>query len=110
MRPARAVIVRECGVIAAFTALAIGGTYPLIERFATAVPAGGDTWAYYWNLDWITRALFDLHVSPFFSSELYFPYGTSLYFHTLNLLQSAIGSPVAANWGLPAAYNSLVLL
>ena len=110
MQLSRLPVVRECVVIAAFTALACVGTYPLIEHFATAVPAGGDTWASYWNLFWVKRALLELHVNPFFSPELYFPNGASLYFHTLNFLQSVLSLPVAAIWGLPAAYNYLVFL
>jgi YD repeat-containing protein len=98
------------GIVAIFAVLSVLGTYPLILNFTSAVPAGGDSWAYYWNLHWLKRVLIDLHVSPFFAPDLYFPYGASLYFHTLNLLPGAIASPLVAVWGVPAAYNVIVLL
>lgn len=96
--------------MAAFITLAVVGTYPLIRNFATDVPAGGDTWRSYWNLYWVKRAVLDLHVNPFFTPELYFPYGASLYYHTLNFFQSALALPVAGGLGLAAAYNCFVLL
>lgn len=65
---------------------------------------------YYWNLWWVKRALIEQHVSPFFTTDLYFPYGASLYFHTLNLLPDILGLPVAIVLGTPAAYNFLVFL
>ena len=103
-------IAREVSIVAAYLVLTGIATYPLVIKFDTAVPPGGDSWLYYWNLWWVKRALVDLHVSPLFTQDLYFPYGTSLYFHTLNLFPSIIALPISATVGLPAAYNFLVFL
>jgi hypothetical protein len=47
--------------------------------------------------------------NPFFCPDIYFPYGASLYFHTLNLLQAAAAVPIVRMAGLVAAYNLVVL-
>jgi hypothetical protein len=101
---------REGVVIAMYTVLATLATYPLILRVDSAIPLGGDSWQNYWNLWWVARALVEQHVSPYFAADLYFPYGATLYFHTLNLLPAVIALPVAVTFGIPAAFNFLVFL
>src|SRR5262249_32849531 len=64
----------------------------------------------YWNLWWVERSVLERHVSPYFTPDLYFPYGAKLYFHTLNLLPAAMALPVTAVFGVPTAFNFLVLL
>jgi hypothetical protein len=90
--------------------LAILATYPLILNFADGIPRGGDSWVNYWNLWWVKTALLDRGVNPFFTPDLHFPFGASLYFHTLNFLPAVIALPVTVMFGIPAAYNFLVLL
>src|SRR5712691_1009978 len=85
-------------------------TYPLILRATTAIPGGGDAWQFYWNLWWIRRAVVDLHATPYFTPDLFFPYGADLHFHTLNLFPGLLALPVVATAGLAAAYNLLVFL
>lgn len=101
---------RELAVLALYLALTVAATFPLVFSFATAIPPGGDSLQFYWNLWWVKRALVDLQASPLFTADLYYPYGASLYFHTLNLLPSVLAVPIVVTVGLPAAYNSLVLL
>ena len=101
---------REAIVLAAYTVATVTVTYPLVPNLGTVIPGDGDAWQFYWNLWWVKRAILDLHASPFFTSDMYFPYGASLYFHTLNLLPSALVLPIVATAGLTPAYNALVLL
>jgi hypothetical protein len=103
-------IARETLVAATYLCLAAAATYPLLGRFAQAVPLGGDSWVNYWNLWWVKHSLFDTHTNPFFSPLLYYPYGASLYFHTLNLLPAAVIAPVTATLGPIVAFNCLVVL
>lgn len=103
-------LAREASIAGAYLAITLVATYPLVLSFRSAIPPGGDTLQFYWNLWWVKRALVDLHTSPLFTPDLYFPNGADLHFHTLNLLPSVLAVPVAAAWGLPAAYNFLVFL
>ena len=80
----------------------------MLSHFASAVPAGGDSWSYYWNLWWIKRALLDEHTNPFFSPLLYYPSGASLYFHTLNFLPGVVVAPITKTFGPAPAFNVLV--
>src|ERR1700733_9816043 len=100
----------DVGCLAAYAGLTAIATYPMVARMGRSIPPAGDSWMYVWNLWWVKRALVDLHTSPFFTRDVYFPYGTSLYFHTLNLLPDILALPITLAAGLPAAYNSIVFL
>src|SRR5437016_5578974 len=95
---------RETLVLTVYAILAAFGTYPLILRAQSAIPSGGDSWQNYWNLWWVKKALLELHVNPYFTTDLYFPYGAKLYFHTLNLIPAIIALPVSTTLGIPAAF------
>ena len=82
----RRVLATHGGVVAAYLGLTVLVTWPLALNVATAIPGGGDSWQFYWNLWWTERALVELQTSPFFTTEVHFPHGSALYFHTLNLL------------------------
>lgn len=101
---------REAVVIGAYLALAVLATHPLALRAGSAIPMGGDSWANYWNLWWVKTALLERGVSPYVTPDLHFPYGTTLYFHTLNLLGGIVSLPIVSALGVPAGYNFLVLL
>src|SRR5262245_3235986 len=101
---------RELACLALYTILGMAATFPLVVHFTTAIPVGGDSWVNYWNLWWLRLALVERHTTPFFSPDVYFPYGASLYFHTLNLTQGLIALPLISVGGLAAAYNTLVFL
>lgn len=93
-----------------YAAIAAIATYPLILQLESAIPRGGDSWQNYWNLWWVKTALLERYVSPYFMPDVHFPYGASLYFHTLNLLPAIIALPVVVVAGIPAAFNFLVFL
>jgi hypothetical protein len=101
-------LLREALVAAAYLALTGCATYPLLGGFASSIQSGGDTWLGYWDLWWVRRALVDLHTNPFFSRDLYFPYGAPLYFHSLNFLQGLLAIPVGSAVGPTSAYNAVV--
>src|ERR671931_182254 len=91
-------------VLVAYVGLSVAATFPLVLSLRTAVPTGEDTWPGVWNLWWVNRSL-TAGANPFFCPDIYFPYGASLYFHTLNLLQAAAAVPIVRVAGLVAAYN-----
>jgi hypothetical protein len=101
---------REALYLGAYASLAVIATYPLILHFRSAILGSGDAYQFYWNLWWVKRALLELHTNPYVIGEVFHPYGATLYFHTLNLLQDVLALPIIVAFGLPAAYNSLVLL
>jgi hypothetical protein len=91
--------------------LALLVTYPVILHFTTGVPGDltADRDQSLWNLWWTKESL--LHfTNPFHTSLLYYPYGTDLYYHTLALPLCLIGLIPQLVLGLPAAYNSVLLL
>ena len=96
--------------LSAYAALTVIATWPLALHPRSAIPGSGDAYQFYWNLWWVKRALIDLHANPYMTADLFAPYGASLYFHTLNLLQGAIALPITLSFGLGAAYNATVFL
>lgn len=95
----------------AYTLLTVAMTYPVAFHLKSAVPgSGGDTWLFFWDLWWVKRALVDLHTDPFFTTAVYYPYGTSLYYHSLVFFPSLLALPVVAISGLTLAYNLLMML
>jgi len=96
--------------LVAYCLLTLLLTYPLVKRFAAAIPGDGfDGWQNYWNLWWMKVALLEQHRLPFTTDLLYHPSGVSLYFHTLNPFNGLLTMPVQLAWGLLPAYNTVVL-
>ncbi|HEY66072.1 MAG TPA: hypothetical protein G4O02_16030 [Caldilineae bacterium] len=97
-------------VLAAYLALTLGMTYPVVRHFFSAIPGDGfDGWQNFWNLWWVRRALLVEHRHPFFTDMLYHPTGVSLLFHTLNPFNGFTFLPMQLAGELFAAYNSVVL-
>lgn len=60
-------------------------TYPQLHQFSTHYFTDeGDGLGNIWNLWWTNKAITELHQSPWQTTFLHFPYGTSLIAHTLN--------------------------
>ena len=86
-------------------------TYPLALHFGSATlgPHYADRLQNEWNLWWVQTA-FARHMNPFHTDLLFYPQGTDLYFHALDLPLNVLVLPVAALFGLTAGYNSSVIL
>lgn len=96
--------------LAGYFLLTLGITYPLVTRFAAAIPGDGfDGWQNYWNLWWVKVALLEQHTQPWFTGILYYPTGVGLLFHTLNGFNGFTFLPVQIAWGLLPAYNTAVV-
>src|SRR5437660_1191759 len=74
---------------------AIFGRATLLHLNAGIVGGRADGYENLWNDWWLRTALFRLHQSPFFSSWIEYPKGTSLRYHTLNPLGGLIALPLA---------------
>lgn len=60
-------------------------TFPQLHQFSTHyLTDEGDGLGNIWNLWWTNKAITELHQSPWHTTFLYHPYGTSLLPHTLN--------------------------
>jgi hypothetical protein len=96
--------------ISGYAVLSLVLTFPLALNYSSSIPGDGfDGLQNYWNLWWVRRALLDLVATPFFTRELYYPNGASLYFHTLNIFNGLVSLPVQLLSGLAVAYNTTVL-
>lgn len=101
---------RHLIVIFAYFVLALLFTDPLALHFDAAIPGDGfDGLQNYWNLWWVRRALLEEQTSPFFTRQLYYPTGTSLLFHTLNIFNGLWSLPIQLLSNLAITYNSVVL-
>jgi hypothetical protein len=92
-----------------YAALAALMTWPLALNMGVAVQGVGyDSWQNMWNMWWLKRALLGLH-NPYVTDALYYPYGASLYLHTLNPINFILSLPVHALFGLVVAYNFVII-
>lgn len=97
-------------VLAAYAALTCFFTYPLVLHVGSALPGlEPDTYLYIWNLEWVRRAIFEFGTNPFFTSEIYYPTGISLYFHTLILGSDFLALPFQFAFGSVTAYMVALL-
>ncbi|HEY0068499.1 MAG TPA: hypothetical protein VGE04_00870, partial [Chloroflexia bacterium] len=85
-------------------------TYPAIAQFANQVPGDliADRDQNLWNLWWVREVIAGT-TNPYHTGMLYYPYGVDLYYHTLGLPLGLIGLLPQLLFGLPAAYNTVLL-
>lgn len=92
-------------VLLAYSLLTLLFTYPLAFRIGSALPGlPPDTYQYLWNMEWVRRAIFELGTNPFFTSEIYYPTGVSLYYHALTLGVDLPALPLQLVFGAVPAY------
>ncbi|MDQ5865392.1 MAG: hypothetical protein M3390_06650 [Chloroflexota bacterium] len=93
-----------------YFALAVLVTYPAIVQFTTNVPGDliADRDQNLWNLWWVREAI-SRTTNPYRTDMLYHPHGVDLYYHTLGLPLGLIGLLPQLLFGLPAAYNTVLL-
>lgn len=85
-------------------------TYPLILLFHTHFFAdAGDGLQNIWNIWWINKAVTELHQSPWYTTYLHYPKGTSLLGQTLNPFNGFLGIPLLQFLTLIETHNVIVL-
>ncbi|MGB8648565.1 MAG: hypothetical protein WCF84_25235 [Anaerolineae bacterium] len=97
-------------VLVAYALLTVALTYPLAWNIGSALPGEPpDTFLYIWNLDWVRRALFDLQVNPYWTQQMYYPMGVSLYFQSLHLGIDVLALPLQFALGTVRTYMVIAL-
>src|SRR4030042_1329903 len=85
-------------------------TYPLIFNFHTHFFADtGDGLQNVWNIWWVNKAVTQLHQSPWYTTYLHYPQGTSLLGHTLNPFNGFLGIFLLKFLSLIETHNVIVL-
>ncbi len=99
-------------IVLLFVFFAIVNTYPLITKINThQLGDGGDGGEFLWNLWWTKTSLTKLHQSPYTTDYIFYPYGTSLYLHSLTPLNGIISIPLQYIFdNLILVYNIVALL
>jgi len=98
-------------VVLLYTVLTAAMTYPAVLFLRTKVLGGpGDNFHFLWELWYVAHALFDLHKSPFFDSDVFVPFGFSLIRNQdLSPGTVLLFSPLTHFFGEVFTYNFLVL-
>lgn len=94
------------GVLILFTLLTLWLTWPLATHFTTAIPGKPlDSFEYLWKVRWFQEALFNPHLSVFFTDKVFYPFGHHLALGETTLSQILLGLPWATIAGDVIAYN-----
>ena len=102
---------RTAGVVVFFLILTVVLTYPMISHFSTAIPGPPwDGYQFLTQLYWFKRALFDLHVSPWFYPDIFYPFGYNWFLSETMLTNVGLAMPVTLMAGEVVAYNALMWL
>jgi hypothetical protein len=85
-------------------------TYPTIRLFSIAFFADQiDGLQNVWNIWWVNKAVTQLHVSPWHTFYLHYPYGTSLIGQTLNPFNGFLAIGLLRFLSLVQTYNFIVI-
>ncbi|HEV2295956.1 MAG TPA: hypothetical protein VGR35_19075 [Tepidisphaeraceae bacterium] len=92
--------------LACFTLL----TWPALRWFSSAYMLGSDDgFQNIWNLWWVDKSLTQLHQSPFYTTWLHAPAGTTLVGHTLNPFNGLLAIPLRRVMSPEATYNTIIV-
>src|SRR4029078_53006 len=85
-------------------------TFPQLHQFSTHYFTDeGDGLVSVWNLWWTNKAITELHQSPWHTTFLYYPYGTSLLPHTLNPFNGLLAIILLRLMTQAQAHNLIVI-
>ena len=85
-------------------------TFPQLHQFSTHYFTDeGDGLGNIWNLWWTNKAITELHQSPWHTTFLYYPYGTSLLPHTLNPFNGVLAIVLMRLMSQVQAHNFVVV-
>ncbi len=103
---------RYLAVLGLFCLLGLVLTYPLVRDLGSAVlgpPSPGDQFEYVYKVWWFKHALLDLHSSPFFNPDMFYPFGYNVALSETTLSNTIPALPLTVLLGEVAAYNLIVL-
>ncbi len=97
-----------------YTILAIIVTWPALVHLGDRVLGvyPGDNFQFLWALWYTAHAIFDLHSSPFFDPDIYFPFGFSVFRNLGEVSPATIlaSIPLTRCVGEVATYNLLIII
>lgn len=106
MRPLRHLVLPVIFYLAWFVVL----TWPAVTQFSTHLfTDDGDGMQNVWNLWWMHKALVELHTSPWYTTYLHFPHGTTLLGHTLNPFNGLMATPLLGVFSLTVTHNVIIV-
>ncbi|PIU09542.1 hypothetical protein COT30_03790 [Candidatus Micrarchaeota archaeon CG08_land_8_20_14_0_20_49_17] len=88
--------------------MAIIFTYPLVLHLADMIPGCCDVWLFVWDFWWFKYAL-SHSLNPLFTTHMFYPLGANLAAITATPLNAIISIPLQSAFGLPAAFNLILL-
>lgn len=100
----------ELAVWAGYILATLVATYPLIWQMGALFGPPEDNQMFVWNIWWFKYAVFNLHISPFYTQYIFWPDGASLLFHTFSPLNGLMGTIIGLFIGENATYNIIILL
>jgi hypothetical protein len=96
--------------LALYTLAFVALTFPRITQFSSHFYADtGDGLQNVWNLWWIQHAIVTLHQSPWATTYVHYPFGSSLHTHTLNAFNGLATLPLAPFLSLVQRHNLVVV-
>jgi hypothetical protein len=97
-------------VLALFAAFAVVETFPLVLNFGTRmVGIPGDGFQTLWHF-WLVSRWRETGATPFATSLIFWPTGTTLWTHMSNVLNALWTWPILEFFGPVAAYNTAALV
>ncbi|TET84290.1 MAG: hypothetical protein E3J37_04025 [Anaerolineales bacterium] len=99
-------------VVLFFLLLTLAVTWPLVLHLTDRVPGWfiADNYEYIWKMWWFKHAIIDVHQSPLFAPDIFYPQGFHLAHAELSPLHTVVGLPLTWLWGEVPTYNVFSML
>jgi len=92
-----------------FVAMTVLMTWPLARGFGSlTLGPPGDNLEYIWKAWWFKHSIIDLHTSPSFSPDVYYPIGYNLALSEMTPANNLLALPITVAFGPVVAYNVLI--
>lgn len=108
-----ATVRKHAAVLAAYAAVAVIYTFPLLAKFGSYFPGGKDdkdVFGFIWNNWWVYHAITNLHVKPYLTNYIYQPHQIDLRLHTFGFLYALLSLPAIPVLGPVGVLDAQVLL
>lgn len=100
---------RTLSILGLFAVLSTVMTYPMVFHIMEAIPGPpADNFEVLYRIWWFKHSLFDLGISPFFNSDVFYPFGYDLSLGESTLANMAFSLPVTLAGGHVLSYNLIM--
>lgn len=92
-------------------ALILAFVWPMPLHLTSELVSKGsnDLWQQLWNFNWMRTALLVQHESPYHTTDIFYPSGVPLVYHSLNPFTAAVSIPMQVLFGVVAAFNLMLI-